>query len=305
MTREVTVKAPGKLMIMGEHAVVYGYPCLVTAVNKYISVKAGISNNKTDNISVGNSDDRFVRSALSVFRNKYSVNNKVTITTFSEIGRYGLGSSAAVTVAAVKALAELFEIKIGKQDLFNLSYKALLKIQKKASGFDLAASIFGGTIFFDGKTKQIEKIAKESLPLVGAFSGVKADTVTMVNQVVKLRMENKNQVEHIFRCIADLVMKAKEAIIRQNWKYLGELFYESQKLLVRLRVSTTKIDMMIEAAMDAGAYGAKISGAGGGDCIIALVLPDKKIVVEKALIKAGAEVLDIKTGVKGVQTVNF
>lgn len=301
MTREVNAKAPGKLMIMGEHAVVYGHPCLVTAIDKYITVKARISEEAIDNFSVKSFDDRFVKSALSVFRYKYSIKNNVDITTESEIGRYGLGSSAAVTVAAVKALAELFEIKLGKQDLFNLSYKAVLKIQKKASGFDLAASIYGGTILFDGKTKQVEKKTEESLPLIGAFSGVKPDTVTMVNQVVKLRMENKNQVEHIFRCIADLVMKAKEAINRQNWKYLGELFNENQKLLVRLRVSTTKIDMMIEAAMDAGAYGAKISGAGGGDCIIALVSDEKRQSVEKALTEVGGKVLDITVGVSGVK----
>lgn len=288
----ITISTPGKLMLLGEHAVVYGYPCIVTTVDKYLTVKVRkISEEQDVILTPGVSDDKFVREAVVVFRNKFSIKQPIHLETKSELGNYGLGSSAAVTVAILKTLAKLFNVSLDKRELFNLSYEVVKKVQRLGSGFDLAVCIWGGTIYFDGKSKKVEKLTDEKLPIVVSFSGSKANTVEMVNKVKRLKDKNSKLVEDIFKSIASLVEKGKKAIFDKDWVTLGKLMTKNHLLLKKLRVSTDKLDRLVSAVCKAGAFGAKLSGAGGGDCIIALVSSEKKKQVELTIEKAGGEII--------------
>ena len=298
----VTVRVPGKLMLMGEHAVVYGFPCIVTTVNRYITVNIKLRDTGTNAINISG-DDRFVRSAIDSFRKKYKTSRNFILTVQSDITGYGLGSSAAVTAACICALATLEGIALTKKELFNLSYQSVLSVQKRGSGFDVAASIYGETISFNGATKDITPLYEKNLPLLVAYCGVKADTVVMMKKVEEKRWENAIKVDGIFEKISALVTKARIAIQKEKWELIGRLFGENQTLLRELGVSTDKIDKLLDVALKAGAYGAKLSGAGGGDCIIALVPDDKRGMVANALTEAGGEVLNVKTGVEGVKVI--
>jgi len=303
----VTVRAPGKLMLLGEHAVVYGYHCIVTTVNRYLTVRIQKSSDR-DIITVNPiGDDRLVNAAIEKFRKKFDTSEHLQIETESDITGFGLGSSAAVLVAMIKGLGELFRVHLTNDVLFQLSYDALRSEQPRASGFDIASCIWGGTILFDGKSKYVTPLTVSLLPFVVSYSGVKANTIEMVEKVEKSRKSRKGKVkvDTIFSEIGELVVKGREVIVKNDWESLGELFNKNHSLLVQLGVNTEKIDTLIREARRAGAWGAKLSGAGGGDCIIALVPPDKKATVEKALMEAGGEVLDVKTGVGGAQRVNF
>jgi len=97
------------------------------------------------------------------------------------------------------------------------------------------------------------------------------------------------------------VEQARTALLKHDWQKLGMLMNDNHKILQELGVSTGKLDRMCWAALGAGAYGAKLSGAGGGDCMIALVDPKKKDLIEKALIKAGGQILPLNTGATGVR----
>lgn len=296
----VTVSAPGKLMLMGEHGVVYGYPCIVTAIDKYLTVNAEKSNSGNDIfITPGNQDTSFVENTLNTFRIKYRIKDKVIISTKSDIGNYGLGSSAAVTVATAKALIQLFNINIGNKELFNLCFETVLDVQKKASGFDVAASVFGGTLYYQKEGLIIDPLPINDLSLVVGFSGEKADTVSMINLVAEKRRLYQEGVDRIFQNIADFVNQAKTAILEKDLLRLGTLMNYNQDYLEDLGVSTEKLNQMILAARRAGALGAKLSGAGGGDCMIALVPPKKTKAVEEAIKSAGGEIINIKTNSQG------
>ena len=92
---------------------------------------------------------RFLETAVKNFFEKYQVKSGLKIKTKSEFSsKFGFGSSSAVTVAALKGLSVLFKVKLSKKELFNLAYKTVLDVQGVGSGFDLAAAIWGGTIFF-------------------------------------------------------------------------------------------------------------------------------------------------------------
>lgn len=317
MKKQVIVSAPGKLMLLGEHAVVYNRPCLVTAVSQRMKVNAQLIERKEFQLEAPDVDvtgyskpmndigkgaipkgAQFVEIAVKNFSQKYPLKSGIKVETTSQFSsQFGFGSSSASTVCTIKALSELLEVKLSPKEIFDFSYKTVLDIQKKGSGFDIAAAVYGGTLYFVTGGKVIEQLKVKSLPLVVGYSGMKADTVAMINKVLELAKKNPKLVENIYNQIEKLVEQAKRVLTRGNWQQLGELINQNQTHLQQLGVSIAKLDAMIAAAREAGAYGAKLSGAGGGDCMIALVPDNKRKDVSEAIKSVGGEVLEVSTNV--------
>lgn len=325
--RSAMFSSPGKLMLFGEHAVLHGSGCIVLAVDQRMRVRGElldeqvfvlnapdvhVPNYKKLLSELGKGDipkgAKFVEIAVTNFLchpefisgsheiPKQVRNDKfgIKISTSSEFSsEFGFGSSSASVVCTLKALSELFSLSLSNKELFDLAYKTVLDIQGKGSGFDIAAAIYGGTLYFEAAGKVIEPLNIKLLPLVVGYSGVKADTVSMINQV--------GEKKKVFNKIAKVVNDARKALEKEDWKTTGELMNRNQELLKDLGVSTKKLDNMISSAIDAGAYGAKLSGAGGGDCMIALVSDEKREGVEKAIVKAGGQVIDAMSNAEGVR----
>lgn len=317
----ITVSVPGKLMLMGEHAVVYGRPCIVTAVDQRMKVtvellnqpvfvleaaELNIINYQKPILELGKGEipkeAKFAEIAVGNFVNKYKISIGLKIKTYANFsGNFGFGSSSAVCVGVIKALAEVMQVKLSGKELFDLSYKTVLDVQGKGSGFDAAAAIYGGTLYFQTGGSIIESLPADDMSLVVGYSGIKADTISLIN-LVSEKMENyKEGVEKIFDSIAKLVVDGRKAIEEKNWKRLGTLMDYNQNYLEDLGVSTQKLSQMIDAAKKAGAYGAKLSGAGGGDCMIALVSADTKSNVSKAIEDTGGEIIPITANSCGVR----
>jgi len=326
-------------MLLGEHAVVYNHPCLVTAVDQRMRATVEVINEPIfelhapdvsisdykkpmKEIGQGNVSKgaKFVEVAIANlfshpelvsgsrakvrFRNKFGMTKEmgIRVTTKSEFSsEFGFGSSSAVTACAVKGLCELFNIRLSQREIFDLSYKTVLDIQGKGSGFDIAAAVYGGTLYFVTGGKVIEPLNIKSLPLTVGYSGVKSDTVTLINKVKESFVNRQDRLNAIYNGIENLVNQAKDALIKMDWKRLGELMNKNQDLLRELGVSIEKLDNMIKATLSAGAYGAKLSGAGGGDCMIAIVSKDNEQEVKDGIIQAGGKVVNIKTNAEGVR----
>lgn len=290
---KIKTSAPGKLIILGEHAAVYGFPCIVLASDKRIYVEVEEFNGGSDIIlAPGVKDIRFVKKTINLFRHKYSVTKKVRIKTYSDFSStLGLGSSSAATVATIKALCKFYIIPLKKIDVFNLGYKTVLGIQKVGSGADIAASVFEGLIFYAKKGKLIKKLKNNQLPIITAYSGVKADTSELIFYVNKKYKNKKNHVEKIFKKIAELVVAGKKFIEREDFVNAGKIMTENHLLLKDLGVSNSKLDGLVSASLRAGAWGAKLSGAGGGDCMIALVSEPKRNAVNRAIVDGGGQIL--------------
>jgi len=317
----ITVSAPGKLMLLGEHAVVYDRPCLVTAVGQRMKAivelldtlefvldaqDVNISNYKKKMTEVGIGEipkgAKFVEIALKNFLEKHPMKSGIHVTTTSEFSSlFGFGSSSASTVCVMKALSELSGANFSNKDIFDLAYKTVLDIQGKGSGFDVAGAVYGGTLYFVTGGEVIEPLPITSLPLIVGYSGVKADTVTLINEVKKKLEEEPEKVNRIFDAIKDLVEKAKKDMAKGEWETVGKWMNFDQEYLRDLGVSTEKLESMISVAKKAGAWGAKLSGAGGGDCMIALTPNDKKKAVADAITKAGGQVIDVAVNAEGVR----
>ena len=172
MKNRIIISAPGKLMLFGEHAVVYGRPCIVTAVNQRIQVNVERTDGKLIELSAPGVDlklfrakfstnlselpkgAKFVFASIKNFYEKFEVSSGLKIETKSDFSsKFGFGSSSAITVCTIKALDEIFGIRMSNKQIFDLSYKTVLDIQGVGSGFDLAAAIWGGTVYFIGGGK--------------------------------------------------------------------------------------------------------------------------------------------------------
>lgn len=302
-----TVSAPGKLMLMGEHAVVYGYPCIVTAVSERLQVS--MEETTDGNISIDApqvKDTRFVNQAIIDGTNAWNIKHGgLRIKTQSNFSNcYGFGSSSAVTVATLFALTQEFRKNVTQKKLFDTAYKTVLSIQGVGSGFDVAAATYGSTLLYVKGGSTIDELPwnlnTNGVSLVVGYSGVKADTTTIVKEVAKKREEQRERVDRIFEAIGKLVVQAKAAGDTNDWETVGKLMNFNQEYLRDLGVSTEKLEAMILAATKSGAYGAKLSGAGGGDCMIALVPKEKRIAVEQAITQSSGTLVSVQTGTEGV-----
>lgn len=307
-------------MLFGEHSVVYGNPCIVTAVDRRMQAKISITETSVIELTapdIGLADykakfdtpvdslpkgARFVFTAVKNFFERYDLAVGLKIETKSDFSSsFGFGSSSAVTVCIVKGLSELLDVHIGDKELFDICYKTVLDVQGAGSGFDIASAIWGGTLYFVGGGRQIMQISNQSLPIVVGYTGIKADTTTLIKKVAELKKKQPKKIGEIFTSINKIVKEGEKALSQGDFEKMGKLADSNQKLLASLGVSTKELSNLILAAKEAGAYGAKLSGAGGGDCMIAFTGPDSKNKVEKAIEKAGGEALKVKTGAEGVK----
>ncbi|MBW7955143.1 mevalonate kinase [Patescibacteria group bacterium] len=320
--KEVTASAPGKLMLFGDHAVVYGHPCIVTAVDQRITAtvrKNGVDIFHLDAPDMGLSAYSrtladlgkkgtpkavcFIEHLYKRFLEKHPQQEGIVVTTRSDFSsQFGFGSSSAVTVAFAKALTTLYGVELTNHELFTLCYQAVIDVQGIGSGFDIAAAIWGGTLYYVAPAKTVNPLGGErfELPLAVGYTGIKADTPTLVRMVETQYQAEPERVGSIFADIHQIVDDAQQAIVAQDWQKVGQLMTKNQELLQQLNVSGVQLDELIQASVESGSYGAKLSGAGGGDCMIAVAEPDRQK-IESALEAAGGQVMHVKLHAEGVR----
>lgn len=321
--KKVSVSAPGKLMLFGEHAAIYGRPCIVTAVGQRMKTTVELTQNlifqlEAPDVQITNYQKpmrnlgkgdmpkgvKFVERAVYNFYNnylRYTKKGGLRINTSSEFSsQFGFGSSSAVTVCVIKALSKLSGKNLSKKEIFDLSYKTVLDVQGKGSGFDIAAATYGGVIYFLTAGKKITLLPVKHLPIIVGYTGIKFDTVRLINQVAKRRQKYPALIDNIYSSIGKLVEQAKIAILKEDLITLGELMNMNEGYLAALGVEGQKLADMIYAAREAGAWGAKLSGAGLGDCMIAIAPPSKIKSVKEAITESGGQIIEVETNPEGV-----
>lgn len=319
--KEVTASAPGKLMLFGEHSVVYGFPSIVTAVDQRLRVRVsntreaafsvhapdvGVDNYKKSISELGSEKIpkgvAFLEMLYKRFIEQSKIKTGIQVETSSDFSsEFGFGSSSAVTVAFAKALTEFHEVPVSNEELFRLCYQAVLDVQGVGSGFDLAAAIWGGTIYYVKPARIVELLSANELPVVVGYTGIKANTVPLVRMVEEKKNTDPTKINQIFEQVTTIVELAKTAILAADWQKVGILMSENQLLLQELGVSSTELNTLIDSAKAAGAFGAKLSGAGGGDCMIAVTDIEHRDAVEEHIEHAHGKVLNVQTSAQGVR----
>jgi mevalonate kinase len=311
-------------MLLGEHAVVHQRSCLVTAVSARLHMTLAFSGDDTfsihapdvgvdhvwgyiANVFAGEAalapGTRFVESALAVFHERFGLDRGVQIETRADFSsRLGLGSSSATVACTVFGLAALFQIDIAPHHLFDLGWKAIFRVQQTGSGFDLASAIYGGTLLYENtEPRRITPLSVPDLPLIVAYTGVKADTPTYVHRVTDLLHTWPAVMTGIFDTMAHLVSYGRIALENAQWERMGQLMDMQHGLAHAIGIDTPETAALVFRARAAGAYGAKLSGAGGGDCIIVLVPVERRAVIEAALEAAGGQIVRVAPNAPGVR----
>lgn len=257
----------GKVLLCGEHAVVYGHPALALAVDRSTTVALERHDGPT-NVTSPFGDDRVLPAIRRVLG---EAGYRVRIATTLPVGR-GMGSSAALAVAIAHALSDLEGTVLTPQEAYDRAMPLEREFHGNPSGVDVAVSCEGGCLWFQRSTAADGTVTarRESVPLgpwslVVLDSGHAGDTKALVAGVASRRPS----IDPTLDRIGALVRDARAAI--EDPVRLGALLTENHRHLQTIGVSTPELDALVTLALGAGALGAKLSGAGGGGIVIALV----------------------------------
>ncbi len=307
----VTASAPAKVILFGEHFVVYGEPAIVLAIDKraYAKVEnrndkrlylrsvnlnlAGYFENGTFKIEQGDAKEakmKFepIKLAFERILEKYGEKVGLSIEINSTVPvAAGLGSSAAVVAAVTASAGAFLNVKMSKEDIFRITYEAEKIVHGTPSGIDPAISTFGGVLLFQMDTGFKPLDVKMDIPLVIGDTGVERSTRVQVEKVREIKEKYPQVVDPIMLAAREIVLKAIDAIKENDLDALGDLMNINHALLSGVGVSDESLEWLINAARKAGALGAKLTGAGGGGCMIALAKNERLEQILEAIQRAG------------------
>jgi mevalonate kinase len=307
----VIASAPAKIILFGEHFVVYGEPAIVLAIDRRAYATVDFSDDKNLHVKSTNlslkgffkngvfqaeqGDGREAKSRFEpvkiavekvLARHNQTVGLNVEINSTVPVAA-GLGSSAAVIAAVTTAVGALLKVSISKEDVFRITLEAEKSVHGNPSGVDPAIATFGGSLLFQTDTGFKPLEVKAEIPMVIGDTGVERSTRVQVEKVRSMTDNYPPIFESLRRAARETVLRGIDALKESDLETLGDLMNINQALLYGIGVSDESLEWLINAAKKAGALGAKLTGAGGGGCMIALAKEEKLHEVQEAIMRAG------------------
>ena len=306
--------APGKVILFGEHFVVYGVKAILCSINKRVTVTAETTDEKKISINskIGklvlepNKSIFEINSPLKPFyylANK-AIKNKdigIHIQIDSEIPLgAGLGSSSACCVAAAASIFNLFG-QASKEKILEHAIEAEKTIFENTSGADCTVCTYGGIMEYDKNTgfKKIED--KPNFQLVIVNSNIEHSTQSMVSKVKEFENENKEKFSNLSNLESQLVEDVLKLVKENKTKEIGEKMNKNQEYLEILGISNDELTKMIRIGQESS-FGAKITGSGGGGCIFALTNESDSQNILKKFKDNNYECFSTKIDFKGLNT---
>ena len=300
---------PGKIILLGEHGVLYGQPCLTVAVDLRVGVEMEVGRANTVN---GRIMDSYRHTYIKYAIEKYWKGSPLQVMTYSRIpSASGLGSSAAITTASMACLLMLQQ-QFTLEAVANKSFAVEYEVQRGGSPNDTSACTLGSAIMLSQikqanciwsishkeKTWYVHSIPIPKMDIVVGMTGIKSKTPQLVRKVRRF-VNYSGFARELTENIGDLVEQGIKALHQQDFVLLGEAMTESQKLLYTLGASSPELEKLIQASLRAGAYGAKLTGAGGGGSMIAITDEPEKVAI--AIEKAGGKAMVTSVSCEGTK----
>lgn len=280
-------KGYAKIIIFGEHFVVYGMPGVAAGIDKYVQVEAQKVKDSDDVLF----DDKVFSEKVSMKENSDNIKFKMFHAMFDNdeflpkkgikfivnsnfASGIGLGYSSAFAVALARSMNVLFDQSWKEDKINELAYSAEIVAHGDPSGIDNTCATYGTTIYFEKDMKGGKNIARpikcgKALYFVLADSGVKHESKEAVEHVKNFKEKNSRDFDVMCSDYKSIVSKVKKEIQFGGVTEIGKLMNKNNELLKQLGISTPELDQIIRIANFEGAFGAKITGAGmGGSALI-------------------------------------
>ncbi len=303
MKDKVSVQIPGRICLMGDKVDLLGKPVIGMAINLMMTVNY---EERADNtiefyshdtkerviFKLGESPPRNIHLAYwSVLyeRLKEHIKKGFYMEVISDIPiGAGLSTSAAISIGFIKTLNQALDLNLSTIEIAELAYLGEnqdLGIQ--CGRLDQYTEAFGGIVFIHtDENASVEPLDIKKLPIVVGDSKEERKAYSILNRIKKQINENDPKTLGAFKVIEDCVYQAREALLSENFKKLGELMDKHQEQEIILKAETEKLLQLCEASKGAGALGAKQMGAGGGGCMLAIA-PGKQKEVAQAIEDTG------------------
>mgnify|MGYP003388170178 FL=1 len=274
----------GKVVLLGEHSVVYGRHAIAAPVP--MTIKAVIEDCAEGihlmiprwgveyQLATNPKDRRSFEEPAGVMLDELGLSDRgMRIEVFPEVPRsMGLGGSAAMAVSIVRALDKHFRLGLTDEEVNRLAFESEKVAHGTPSGLDNTVACYGRAVVYrSGEPPLIEPLnISEPIPIVIGMTGYEGLTAKTVGKVREAWKKERKLYDRIFDQIDSLVLRGVQAIQDNNLVALGELMNICQGMLNALQVSTPELEQLVNIARDNGALGAKLTGGGGGGSIIAL-----------------------------------
>jgi mevalonate kinase len=288
-------RAAGKVILLGEHVVVYARPALAAGLARGLEVRvergAGPLVVRTDAPALG-ADERPATLVCAAAEALGVAHDGVRVEIRSELpAGAGLGSSAALSVAVLRALAAAAGRRLALAEELALGRRLEAIFHGNPSGIDPAAAVLGGCFRFTrGEPPMVTPLSlPRPLPLVVAYTGRGRSTGAVVAGLRARWESDRAAYERGFDEVAGLVAEGAAAVECGDVAGLGRTFDENQRLLEALGVSAPEVESLVATARNAGAFGAKLTGGGGGGAVIAVAAEPERVAA--ALRAAGAQTM--------------
>lgn len=322
----VVASAPAKVIIVGEHFVVEGEPAIAAAIDLRARVNVDLIDKQVVEFRTVDSSyfARYLLDDFSLVESagdsaaffeplKFLVMEAVEYFNFESGFRLvvdskipiavGLGSSASVLVASAAALCRMFSGRVDRRIVLSLASRAEEVAHARPSGIDPTIATYGGVLIYRKGEGFIRLKVEESFPIIIGVTNISRSTGEMVTRVRSLKNRFPEVFDPLYHSAGHLVIEAARAIEEGDLVRLGVLMNINHGLLSAVNVSNLELEKLVYAARSAGAFGAKITGAGGGGSIVAICSNESVRRVVSAIESAGGRAIIAKISLRGV-TVN-
>jgi len=306
-------EAPGKVILAGEHFVVWGSTALAAAIDKGVRARAELADEDeivsenygtTSKLSEGIAKGLYpIARIIYATRDHIGSKKKIRVSIKSGIPpSSGLGSSSAVAVSTVASVAGALDAKLTEREIFDLAMVSEKIVHGNPSGIDVAVAVYGGVLLFRKGEQPKEVKVDVPFEIVICLSGLSRKTARMINRVAEIRRTIPNFFNALASSSSHLSIMASRSLANGNFDDMASIMSFHNSALAWFGLSTQQTDRMVETCLASGALAAKITGGGGGGAAVALPKQGKAEEIINALKSKGFEAFSVKLPQQGVKS---